>query len=613
MEATFTTRLKSIFLFAILSIGLIVGGQTWARTTTLDHEQATLVSKFAKYVVWPTEARQRQFVIGVYEDVEKYNYFSAFFANKGVKGKDILVRLVGTTSEAQEVNILYIPSINQNKFIKLSDKVSGSHVLMISENSKYNLNTMVDISYDKDDAKIILKVNDDAIAAADLVIPELSYFLDDKPNEEILTISPTAIDNQRAEQLIVLEREKNELAKQKSALESQAIQQKTLLDELNTKLNQSKENSEAANLTIQKNAVRLKIAEQENELKSQEAKAQDEKLQQLEKQLQDQQAKLKMNKEDWLISNEEQAEQQAKEITELTEKLKKQEGIANNTLVKLSDITKENKSLSSFQALFYIFVLIAIIALVAAYLMWNKAKNAASQPSSQSENEKNPLLPIREDQLIKSENFAALGYIATDITYAIGISLDDFQMQLESAGETKNAATLKPVVTLLENFNNIAADQDDTKIQSFDVIAYMQKMMMLYDFEFTQSNIVYNYSGEKELTIKSVPSFIALALLNLINNSLKHGFDNKGKGKIALKVEKGAKGGAKIIYSDDGKGMNKTTLKQVFEPFFTTHNDRGYVGVGMSTTYDVIKNKLSGDIKIDSQEGKGTTVTITLP
>ena len=138
-------------------------------------------------------------------------------------------------------------------------------------------------------------------------------------------------------------------------------------------------------------------------------------------------------------------------------------------------------------------------------------------------------------------------------------------------------------------------------------------MLMLYDFEFSQSNIAYNYSGEKALTIKSVPSYIAIALLNVINNSLKHGFDNNGNGKITVKVEKGAKGGAKIIYSDDGKGMSKNTLKQVFEPFFTTHNDRGYVGVGMSTTYDLIKKKLAGDIKIDSQEGKGTTVTITLP
>lgn len=135
MEATFT-QLKSCALFIILSLGFIIAGQTWARTTTLDHEQATLVSKFAKYVIWPTEARQREFVIGIYDNVEKYNYFSNFFANKGIRGKDIIVRLVANTKEAQDVNILYVPSLNQNKFIKLAGKISGSHVLIVSEDNK---------------------------------------------------------------------------------------------------------------------------------------------------------------------------------------------------------------------------------------------------------------------------------------------------------------------------------------------------------------------------------------------------------------------------------------------------------------------------------------------
>lgn len=615
MEASFT-RLKSRLLLIILSLGLIAGGQAWARTTTLDHEQATLVSKFAKYVTWPTEARQRKFVIGVYDDVAKYNYFTNFFANKGVRGKDILVRLVETTAQAQDVHILYIPSLNQKKFIRLSEKISGSHVLLISESSQFSTNTMVDISYSKQDEKIILKVNDEAIIDEGLIMPELSYFLDEKTVEEILTLGPTALEKQRTDELLAL---KNDLQQQKKALEKQAAQQKSLLNELNKKLTLSKESSEKNNLALQKNAVRLKLAEQESKQKSEELSAQEKKLQLLKEQLQAKQAQLENTSTKSTNSNntnaltQEEIEAKAQAITELTDKLKKQEGITNNTLTKLSNITKENESLSSFKTLFYVFVLIAIIALAAAYVMWTKAKNGALQPSSKSNDDNDALLTKRESQLIKSENLADLGYIATDITYAVGLSLEDLQDKLKAEGDNKNMAELKPITTLLENFNHIAADQDETKVRSFDLVNYMKNMLTLYDFEFSQSDIIYSYSGEKQLTVKSVPSFIAIVLLNLINNSLKHGFDNKGNGKIALTVEKGAKSGAKITYFDDGKGMNKATIKRVFEPFFTTRNDRGYVGVGMSTTYNLIKNKLAGDIKIDSQEGKGTTVTITLP
>lgn len=604
MKAKFA-RLRLNFMFFIVGIGVVVGSQVQAQSTTLEYGKATLVSKFAKYIDWPAEAIQSNFVIGVYKDVDKYEYFKNFFANKGVKGKDILVLSVKSLEEAKKVNILYLSSNKKKLLTSMSKTISGSHVLMITENSKDMSKTMIDVSYNQKKSSLFFKVNDPNIANEQLVIPELSYFLGDN-KEEILSVSPT----------FALQMQKN---KELLALQNKITQQKISLNKLNKKLSVSEDNSEKSNLDLLKATVSLKVSQKENAKQNKKIKSKDKELQELKKQLQVQQAQLKMNKQDWQVSNEDKVIEQdkfieqEKEVTELTEKLKKQKGVTNNTAIKLANMTKENKALSSFKVLFYVFVIIAAIALLIAFIMWKKTKSAALQTLLPTKNENTKLLSIREEQLIKSENFTALGYIATDITYAVGLSLADLQAQLESAEDTKNVETLKPVVTLLENFNLIAADQDDTDIQNFDVIDYMQKMMMLYEFEFSQSNIVYHYSGEKALKIKSVPSYIALMLLNLINNSLKHGFDNEGNGKIALKIEKRAKSGVKITFSDDGKGMSKAILEQVFTQFFTTHSDRGYVGVGMSTTYDLIKKKLAGDIKIESKEGKGTTVTITLP
>ncbi|MGB2740214.1 MAG: YfiR/HmsC family protein [Cognaticolwellia sp.] len=619
MKAMFA-RLRSSFMLVIVSMGLVVGGQTWAQTSTLDYEKAVLVSKFAKYVTWPAEARQSKFIIGVYEDEEQYKFFSDFFANKGVKGKDIEIRSVKTLNDAQNVNIIYVPSSDQRDFLAIADKVIGtSRVLIITEEMEALSKTMIDISYNNEQSKISFKVNDSNIDPEKINVPELTYFLDDKDNGDILSVSPTfARENKQAKQLL--------------ALQNQLAQQQSLLSQLNEKLDASNENSARYNLGLQQKTKSLEVAQQESEKKSQEIKAQEKKLQLLAKQVQAQQKQLKISKKLQAAKSELAGDQQAGQmsdeerikfeeaalaqetvVADLTEQVKKQKELANNAAIKLANMAKEKDSSSSYQILFFVFLLIAIIALVIAFLMWKKAKDIASQPVVIPESGNNELLTVRENQLIKSENFAALGYVATDITYAAGLSLSDLQTQLESAGDATHAATLKPVVTLLENFNIVAADQDDTDIQSFDIISYMQKMMMLYDFEFNQSDIVYNYSGEKELKIKSVPSYVALVLLNIVNNSIKHGFDNNGNGTIALKVEKGAKGGAKVTYSDDGKGMTKATLDKIFEPFFTTQTERGYVGVGMSTTYDLVKNKLAGDIKVDSQSGKGTTVTITLP
>jgi len=594
-------RIRSRFMLFILTIALVAGGQTWAQSSTLDFEKARLVSQFAKHVSWPAEARQPKFIIGVYKDVDKYEYFSDFFANKGIKGKDIVVRSIKDVDEARDVNVLYVSSLsNKRNVLTLAKKMSGSHVLVITEDNRNSDKSMVDISYNKQKSKMNFEVDYSNIIDEKLMMPELSYFLDEKNNQKILSVSPS----------FVL---KNKQSKQLLALQNIIAQQKSSLDQLNKKLNVSKESSEKYNFVLEKHSERLKEAQKTNVKKTQEIKYKAKQLQRLEKQLQAQETQLKMNKQNLPLVDETKAKQQEQLITDLTANLKNQKKITNNTAIKLTDMTKKNESLSSFQMLFYVFVILTLIALLLAYMMWNKSKNAALQPTLLSENKENPLLSVRENQLVKSENIAALGYIASDITYSIGLSLDDLQAQLESTGDTKNTTILKPVIKLLEDFNLIAADQDETNTQRFDVIAYAKKMMMLYDFEFKQSAIVYNYSGEKELMIKSVPSYIALALLNVINNSLKHGFDNAGKGEIALKIEKEATGGAKITYVDDGNGMSKSTLEQIFNPFFTTRSDRGYVGIGMSTTYDLIKNKLAGDIKIDSQEGKGTSVIITLP
>jgi two-component system NtrC family sensor kinase len=62
--------------------------------------------------------------------------------------------------------------------------------------------------------------------------------------------------------------------------------------------------------------------------------------------------------------------------------------------------------------------------------------------------------------------------------------------------------------------------------------------------------------------------------------------------------------------ADSGKGIAKESLEKVFEPFFTTKH-KG-TGLGLAIVFNIIK-KHYGEISVTSDEGKGTTFTITLP
>lgn len=105
---------------------------------------------------------------------------------------------------------------------------------------------------------------------------------------------------------------------------------------------------------------------------------------------------------------------------------------------------------------------------------------------------------------------------------------------------------------------------------------------------------------------------LSQVLINLVNNSLLHAFDDNQTGTIEILVEKHLES-MTLKVSDNGRGMEQSIINKVFDKYFTTKSGLGGSGLGLFIVKKLVEEKLHGTMTLDSSINEGTTFTIRLP
>lgn len=111
----------------------------------------------------------------------------------------------------------------------------------------------------------------------------------------------------------------------------------------------------------------------------------------------------------------------------------------------------------------------------------------------------------------------------------------------------------------------------------------------------------------KSIAVNADKAKIRQVLINILNNSLKY----TEKGSISINLDT-FQGKARIKVVDTGTGIQKDKIQYLFNKFFTA-NDYGDATTGAGLGLNIVKTIIDmheGDVKIESEQGKGTTVTV---
>jgi len=244
-------------------------------------------------------------------------------------------------------------------------------------------------------------------------------------------------------------------------------------------------------------------------------------------------------------------------------------------------------------------------------------------------------------QLLETEKMASLGAMVAGFTHdlntPIGLSITGVSYiqsenkrlakEIEKGTLSKNslqdylengtkmidtmAKGLDHAKELVRSFKLISIDQHLDDEKSIYLRNYLDDILLSLHFKLKHTNISILNKIPISLEIKAHAGMFFQIFENLIMNSIVHAFDEQEEGRIEIDANYD-NGLLNINYKDNGKGMDKEIMEQMFDQFYTTKKERGSSGLGMYIVYDLVVNQSGGNIEVNSERGKGSEFTIKM-
>jgi two-component system sensor histidine kinase HydH len=177
---------------------------------------------------------------------------------------------------------------------------------------------------------------------------------------------------------------------------------------------------------------------------------------------------------------------------------------------------------------------------------------------------------------------------------------------------TDIATSAKHLDSLISNLRDLGRPRDPTKpIPAIDPLPIVRHAMSVCQQLAIAGRSSIDYQGPRELPrVRMSPTELTQVLINVVANGAQAvAARGTANGRVSI-VAREKDGMLELQVRDTGIGMAREVLERAGTPFFTTRADG--TGLGIAQCQRLV-GTAGGRSKIESQQGVGTTVTITLP
>jgi len=226
-----------------------------------------------------------------------------------------------------------------------------------------------------------------------------------------------------------------------------------------------------------------------------------------------------------------------------------------------------------------------------------------------------------EQRLYHSERLASIGTLAAGIAHEINNPIGSillaaqYALSVGTAGDEVARRSLEDIAGHARRCGGIVknvlrfARQETLERRPCDLNECVERIRDLARqvAEGRSASVEFDLC-EKPLPVLVNPTAIEQVLLNVIRNAVEA--DEAG-GRVSVVSEAGP-GSARVVVRDEGRGMSVEEKTYLFDPFYTTRRVEGGTGLGLSISHGIVTDH-GGAIHVDSQPGRGTTITVELP